>query len=318
MSNIVSMDKNKMPAHLVDVFNLDDEDDLSGGVSGGFSVVSIRGSKWRVKHNGEETPLLNAEGDPVASLEVVILKSSPMLSHIYYEKSYEEGDDQGPDCYSLNGERPEADSRNKQADNCATCPNAVWGSKITPAGKKAKKCQDNRRVAVVPAGDVVNEIYGGPMLLRIPAASLGDLAAFGKGLKAKGFPYNTISARIGFDMDVSYPKLTFKAVRPLTDQQLQEVADHLTSGRVATILEQANDYAVAPEAAAAPEPKPEPKVKSSVDVEFEMEEPAATEPAKEKPATKKAAAKEEPKAEAKSTQLDDDLDDILSDLEGLN
>jgi hypothetical protein len=327
MSNIVSLEnRNTIPANLIDVFETDDmADDLTSGVSGGFSVVSIRGSKFRIKHGGDETLVTNADGDPVASLEVVMIKASPNLSHIYYEKSFEEGDAEAPDCFSIDGVRPHAESRNQQCDTCATCPNAVWGSKITPAGKKAKKCQDSRRMAVVPAGDVDNEVYGGPMLFRIPAASLGDLATFGKGLKAKGFPYNTIVARIGFDTNVSYPKLTFKAVRPLNDEELQKVADHITSGRANTILDSDAEFLAAPAPAKKPEP-PKPETSQSVDIEFEVEEPApvakkaepkpAAKKAEPKPAAKKAEPKPEPVREA--SPLDNDLDDILSDLDELN
>ena len=72
-ANVVPFAGGKVPAILQNAAA--DADDLSAGVTGGFAVVSFRGSKWRVKYQGEEHPVLNADGDPIPSLEVVILKA---------------------------------------------------------------------------------------------------------------------------------------------------------------------------------------------------------------------------------------------------
>lgn len=209
-----------------------------------------------------------------------------------------------------------------QCETCAACPNNVWGSKISPQGKKTKLCGDNRRVAVVPLGEITNEAMGGPMLLRVPAASLADLATYGKGMAAKGFPYNAIGTRIGFDLNASYPKLTFKPIRKLSDEELAEVAAHFQGEALANILDVPQDLTA--KAAPAAEPKPEPKPEPAVSLDFEDESEPASAPA-EKPKTKakakaKAKAKkaEKPAAEpAPEKELGDELDDILSDLDNL-
>ena len=77
--------------------------DLSAGVSSGFGIISIRGSKWRIKKGGEETPILDDKGDPVARLEVVILKAPEAMSKVYYEGKYVEGSTDEPDCSSNDG-----------------------------------------------------------------------------------------------------------------------------------------------------------------------------------------------------------------------
>lgn len=313
-NNVVPFNASQLPADIAGLFDVGtDGDDLASGITGGFAVVSIRGSKWRIKHSGEETPVLDENDEPKASLEVVMLGASPNLSRIYYEKDFEEGDAEEPDCYSVDGIAPAADAKHKQCDTCAGCPQAVWGSKITPAGKKAKKCQDSKRIAVVPAGDIANEVYGGPMLLRVPAASLADLASYGKKMKAKGYSYKTIVTRLGFDMDASYPKLTFKAVRVLTEDEVRNVVPHLQGDQIQAIL------STAPEVSAPPaEEKSEPA--PAVDDEFE-EPPAAAKPKPKKkaPAKKKAAAKKAaPADEPKDDSLDNALDDILSDLGSLD
>ena len=295
-------------------------DDLSAGVSGGFGIVSIRGAKWRIKQGGEEKPVLTADGDPVATLPVVLVQASKEISRIYYAKSYEEGDDAAPDCWSTDGHAPDADATNKQSVTCAACPNGVWGSKITPAGKKSKLCQDSRRVVVVPAADIPNAIYGGPLQLRVPAASLGDLATYGKELQAKGFAYRAVQTRLGFDMNVSYPKLTFKAIKPLTDEEKEQVKAHFLSGAVDNILQGSAPVAAAPVAAA---PVAAPVLEHrSVDATFEEDgepepAPVAAPAAKAKKATKAEKEEELAAPPAKASELDNALDQVLNDIDSL-
>lgn len=291
-----------------------DADDLSAGVSGGFAVISFRASKWRVKYQGEETLLQNAAGDPIASMEVVILRANRHITKTFYEKGYTDGAVEAPDCFSLDGITPDVGAPKPQAANCASCPKNVFGSRITPAGKKAKACQDNRRVAIVPVGDIRNDAFGGPMLLRIPAASLADLSMMGKNLKARGFPYNAVSVRIGFDHEASYPKLTFKPVRPLTEDEGAMVKEMMGSDKIERILAEAVENDKPQPAAAAPAPvaAPKPAAPKQDDL-FESAPP-------ETPAPKVATAKAKPATPAPApvtatTPLDKDISDILGELD---
>jgi hypothetical protein len=301
-----------LPAELASIFDASSmAGDLTDNVSaGGFAVLSIRGSKWRLKHGGEERPILNDDGDPKPSIEVVILKGSKSSSKVFYEKAYEEGDNAEPTCMSTNGLTPDGGT-NKQHTSCAACPHNQWGSRITSSGKKAKRCSDSRRLAVVPAEDIPNEEFDGPMLLRVPATSLNDLKAFGSAMEKKGYPYRAIVTRIGFDPDSSYPKLTFKAARPITNAERDEVVFHFTENleKMSQILEEPMEMTEAtPAGASSP----------AVDTGFDEEAPAAEKP---KPAKKKAAAKKanpKPEPEPAADSLDADLDSIISDLDNLD
>lgn len=278
-------------------------DDLSAGVSGGFAVMSFRGSKWRVKYQGEEHPLLNSDGDPIASLEVVIVRANPHITKNYYKEGYSEGAAEAPDCFSLDGLRPDIGSKLPQSPTCARCPQNVFGSRITPAGKKAKACQDNRRMAIVPINDLKNETFGGLMLLRIPAASLADLALMGKNLKARGFPYNAVSVKIGFDMQASFPKLTFKPVRPLTDEEAVEIKALLSDEKLERILAEAVELTPAEVASTTPPAEKAAAVKPAADPLFEQPVPMQT----AKPAAVVADLEGD-------SALDADIKGILSDL----
>lgn len=344
-SNVVPFAGGKVPAALQNVGF--DADDLSSGVTGAFAVVSFRSNRWRIKYQGEEHPLLNADGDPVASLELVILKANPHITKNFYEQGYSEGAAEAPDCYSLDGIHPDAGAPNVQAEACAKCPKNQFGSRITPAGKKAKACSDNRRLAVVPAADLRNDTFGGPMLLRVPAMSLADLALMGKKLKTAGFPYNAVTVRIGFDMDASFPKLTFRPVRPLAEDEGQIVRELLSDAKLERVLAEAIELDDPP-AAAAPEPEPEPEslfeqptptsarpaaalnIGAAPAPKAQPAAPAAAKaPAAKPAAAPKAAAKPAaPKAAAAApatngaapagNQLDADIKDILAELGDLS
>jgi hypothetical protein len=193
------------------------------GVQASFAVIGYKGRSWRLKHRGEEILLRDDRGTPTPHLDVVIVGVANAISKIYYEKSYVEGDDNPPDCFSLDGITPDAAAPKKQHDVCATCRHNAWGSRITEAGKRAKSCQDSRRIAIVPLGDILNEQLGGPMLLRIPPTSLPNLANYSDLLERKSADFNYVGTRISFDYDVAYPKLEFQALGWLTTEQAVQV-----------------------------------------------------------------------------------------------
>lgn len=321
MSKELATPNANLPAALRAAFEQNHTSDLISS-SGGFPVLSIRGKAFRVKVSGEESPLINAEtGDPLPSLELVLLGWQKGLSKIYYQNAYQEGDDEPPACFSVDGVYPDPQAAKKQARSCAECPHNVWGSKISPQGNKTKACSDSKRLAVTFASNLHNEELGGPMLLRVPAASLKDLTTFARNMVAKGYNANTIVVRIGFDIQVSFPKLTFKAVRALREEELYTVAELIQSEQVATIMSSAPVEA----APAAPPPKPQ----LVVDTEFD-EEPVApppvavAKPAPAKPAPAKAAKPAPAKAAAPKEPEDTgvaeihSLDDVLSKLEALD
>ena len=340
--DLVILDKANLPVELADMLGggEDANDDLSAGVSGGFSVVSFRGAKWRVKHGGEETVLTDDEGDPIPTIKVLMLKANKHISKNYYEGAYVEGSDDSPSCWSVDGIKPDAGVEKPINPTCPDCPKNKFGSRITDTGSKAKACGDSRRVAVVPEGDYKNEMFDGPMLLRVPAASLSDLATYGKAMKLKGFPYNTIITKIAFDPDASYPKLKFSAFRPLKEGEdqliMKELRDPEYMERLNYVLAEPMEVQ-APAKASEPEPEPAPpsdptefEQPAEVDDTAAKKETAAAK--KRAKAAKAAAAKKagvaalapvpteeevdaEVEAEAKE---DDDLDAILATLDDLD
>lgn len=232
------------------------DNDLAGGITGGYGLITYKGKVWTIKHQGQEMVLMRPDGDgPRNSIELVVLKANPHLSKIWYENGYVEGSNAPPDCSAANGLKPDAGVPKPQHAVCATCPKNQWGS--DPRGGKGKACGDSRRLAVVPLQDIPNESLGGPLLLRVPAASLQDLAAFSNQMQAKGYPYYSIGIRIAFDAKESYPKFEFSAIRPLTDAEADVVIGMQKTEAVARVVSEPSPAETAQaQAPAAPAEKP--------------------------------------------------------------
>lgn len=336
MSNAIIpfKDDGKLPAHLQGAATHNDE--LAGGVSSGYPVLSFKGKTWSLREGGTSSIIMKPDDDDevATSLEVVILKANPHLSKVYYESGYTEGSDAKPSCYSHNGTTPASDADKPQSATCALCPHNAWGSRISENGSKGKACSDSRRVAVAAAGDIAR-----PMLLRIPAATLKDLAGYAQMLTQRNAPYQAVVTKIGFDPTVAHPKLTFKAVRWLDASEYAEVQSAMETETVRQIVgveQSAPARAVdaiahlptkpahvetAQAAAPAPEkPKPATFGKKAAPAPAD-EAPAAEEPKPKKALATKAAA---PKAEApkskaaeKMVEVSDDLDAALAGLDDL-
>jgi len=326
MSNLIPFDSAKLPASIAKAFSIS-FDDFSTGQKGGFPVISIKGKVFHIKRGDEKTLVTkpDSDGEPAASLEVIVLKTHPGVAKTYYSKGFSEGSVEKPDCYSNDGTAPAADAQSPQAKTCAACPHNRWGSKITEDGKKGKSCADVKRLAVAPAGQIND-----PMLLRVPAASLKTWDQYVDLLKKRGVPPPAVVTKVGFDYTVAHPALTFKPVGFIDEAMAVEVKEVLDTDVVQNIIGGAPTAAEvdngddAPKAAAKPAPveeeAPAPAPKKPAKPAAVVEEAEAAPKAKVKV---EAEAEEEapapaPKKAAKVVEVDDDitagLDDMLNDL----
>ena len=247
----------QLPAHLQGQVGQAEFDEFAGGVTSGFPMITYRGRVWRTKKGGIEDIYLNAQQEAVQSIEVVFLKSNPVPSKVHYEDKYTEGDSGPPRCWSASGIKPDANVTDPIHPVCSTCPNNVWGSKVTEAGKPARACSDVRRTAVAFAWQLA-EVQAGTrsptdvdvFLLRVPPASLNPLKDYAEMiLKPKGIAPYMLVTKVGFDNAVSYPKLTFQAFRFLGDQEFA-VASTLRGGAETGRILQESTEMVTPDDAA--------------------------------------------------------------------
>ncbi len=350
MNDLTVLDGNGgLPAHLQQMFGGSSTNaDLAGGIGMGFPILSYKGKTWAVNVGGERTILYNADGDARQSIEAVIIRANPGLSKIYYSHGYEEGSTAKPDCYSHDGKVPAADAQAQQAEKCAICPMNQWGSRITENGSKGKACSDSKRLAVASPNELDN-----PMLLRIPAATLKDLAKYAEDLGKRRAPVEAVVTKISFDPSVAHPKMVFKPVRWLTADEAAHVLETKDGDTVRQIvgidpspIEDMEGLEGEPPAAMVQQPRPAPaapaapravprqptkaavqrQAATATDTEIEAAlggqpkpaAPAATQaapkPAAPKP-TAPAAPVKQSAAAAVLAEVDASLDDVLASLD---
>ena len=187
-----------------------------GGVGTSTKRISIKGGVFRLLAGGKEIASIDER-----FLDVIIVKAAPKVSRIFYAKSYDGDNITGPDCWSNDGERPDASAENKQATTCMSCPQNIAGS----GQGNSRACRYQQRLAVV----LENNIEGDILQLTLPATSVfgkedGDkrpLQAFARNLAMQNPPISPemIVTRMKFDTKAEAPKLHFAPSRWLTDEE---------------------------------------------------------------------------------------------------
>lgn len=197
---------------------------LADGIGSSYAVIGYRGKVWSLRYRGESYVFTRADdGSPLSYLDVIILRSAPAKSKSYYPAgSYEEGNTGArPVCSSIDGVNPDSDVQEKQGMSCAICPRNEW--KVQPNGHKGRECSDYKRVAVLVLPNLTKPLLGSPLMepafLRVPAASLNDLANFGEQMERQGFHFSTFITRISFVPEKAHPQMAFRAIQPLTAKE---------------------------------------------------------------------------------------------------
>jgi hypothetical protein len=193
---------------------------LADGIGGSYGVMSYKGKTWTLRYRGHQYPILRPDdGTPAAYLDVVILDQARLKSKSYYA-AYNPQSSEGarPICSSINGLEPDGDVQQKQSETCALCPRNEWRPGAN--GKKTKECTDYKRLSVLLHPQMTQRILGEalmePVFLRIPPASLQNLAAMGEQMAAQGYHYASYITRITFDPAEPHPKMQFMALKGLT------------------------------------------------------------------------------------------------------
>lgn len=257
--------------------------------------ISIKGGVFRMISGGKEIAV-----NEDRAMNVVIVNAAAKTSRTYYEGSYDPDAEKAkpPTCWSPDGDAPDPAVEAPQHSNCADCKQNIKGS----GQGDSRACRFQRRLAVVLENDLGGDVFQ----LALPATTI-----FGKGENGKlplnayaqflaGFnvPITAVVTEMRFDTSAETPKLTFKAVRPLTEEEfdLCQRQGKTPSAKQAITFTVAQQDGVKQLGNKAHEKPAEPK---------EAEEPAADEPA-----PTKRAGKDKPKVEEKK-----DLSKILEDFD---
>jgi hypothetical protein len=242
---------------------------LAGGSGQSGRRISLRGGKFRMMVDGEQVAL-----NKTGTLNMVIVNAAG-VARTYYAGTYESDNPTPPKCWSHDTRTPavEVPEDQREAPRCADCPMNVKGS----GQGESRACRFSQRLAVVLDGEL-DTVYQ----LQVPAASLfGDakgndmgLQAYIKFLSAHNTPAIAVMTEVRFDDDSESPKLFFKPLRPLDEEELRTVlgareSDEAKKAITLTVAQTDGSKAEKPKA----------------------EKPAAKKPAAEKPKAEKSVAK---------------------------
>jgi hypothetical protein len=187
---------------------------LAGGSAG--KSISTEGGVFRMIVGGDEI----AKNEDRA-MNMVFVNAAADVARAYYEGQYVKGEASSPLCASGNGKVPDPASVAPQSASCATCPQNIAGSGQVG---ESRACRFNQRFAVVLENDLSGNVYR----LQLPATSLfgkaeGDkmpMQAYARFLSGHGVPLSGIVTEARFDTSASVAVLKFRAVRPLTRDEL--------------------------------------------------------------------------------------------------
>jgi hypothetical protein len=219
MSNIALFSGSNVPAFARNSAMSDMAKALAGGGGGGGKRISIKGGVFRLLVDGKEVASIDER-----YLDVVIVNAAPKIGRTWYAKAYDGDTPAGPDCWSADGERPDASAANPQSDRCATCEKNAKGSGMG----ESRACRFSQRLAVVLA----NDLEGHVMQLQLPATSIfgreeGDkrpLQAYARYIVANQASPEMMVTRMQFDTKAESPKLFFKPARWLTEDEYEIAA----------------------------------------------------------------------------------------------
>jgi hypothetical protein len=252
---------------------------LTGGGTGtSMKRISTKGGVFRLIAGGKEVAAIEDR-----HLDVVIVNAAPKVSRTFYAGQFVEGQATAPNCWSADGDLPDASVAEPQAKSCATCPQNVKGS----GQGDSRACRFSQRLAVVLA----NDIEGDVMQLTLAATSIfgkedGDkrpLQAYARYLAAQNISPETLVTRLKFDTKAAVPKLFFQPVRWLDDTEFSTITDKGQSDEAKKAITMTVSQSDGIKPLALEGKKPEAKAVPEVEETGEVDEPEVRKEAKAKP-----------------------------------
>lgn len=277
--------------------------------------LTYEGRTWSVNVNGQKTRLVKRDenGDEVAMpvMRVVVLDYNKRRGRAYFTGAFDPANTSGPACWSNDGIMPDKAVAEPQAHECANCPMAAKGSRVTEQNRPVAACGQFRLLAVAPLNGL-----GGPALkLKLAVTSDYDETSpdmakdnyfawqqYKKWLQSRNVvATNTVVTKLRFDPKTTYPKVMFQAERFLDDDEAAKVRISMANGDIGAIL--GGNKLTQP--VSAPAAQIAPKVVDDLDEDGDME---IIPPPKAEP---KAAPKAAPKPAQKVEEPKGDIDALL-------
>lgn len=317
MSNIALFNSSNVPAFARAELSDTAKALMGGGAGVSTKRISIKGGVFRLLAGGKEIASIEER-----HLDVIIVKAAPKVARVFYAAKYDNtAAAAAPDCWSNDGEKPDATIKEPQAKSCAQCAQNIAGS----GNGQSRACRYQQRLAVVLA----NNPEGDVLQLTLPATSIfgkeeGDkrpLQAYARYLAAQTPPISPdmLVTRMKFDMKSESPKLVFAPVEWVSDYEVVKQQAESKEAAMAINMTVAQADGVAKVAPLALEGKRPTVAALPEQDETEEEAPAPAPKAKKAKAAPVVEADEEPevrKPEAKETAVPakkSKLADIVAD-----
>jgi len=254
----------KQSALLADVENNLTSTLVGSGNASSNRRLSIKGGVFRELINGKEHRVSEER-----AMNVVLINAAG-ISRMYFAGSYVEGETTKPACWSSNTQTPDASvpQDQRQSQRCMDCKQNIKGS----GQGEGRACRFQQRIAVLLDGEIEKrEVYQ----LTLPQKSIfGDaengkmpLQAYGRHLAAHNTNAIGIVTEMRFDTASPTPKLVFKPIRALNDDEIAialEMRTHEDSIKAVTLNVSQMDGVI-----------PAPKIGGTPDELFEKPAPKA-------------------------------------------
>lgn len=197
MSNDLIISTAGLPDYIRELGGYVDEG-LAAGVQARAPKLGITIDKaFTITKDGQTVIIQGEDGYPARTVVGVIIAASDTLTKAWYEKPYEQGSFEAPDCFSNDGKVPAAGVAKPQCTNCASCPKNAFGSH--PVTGRGKACADRKMIAMIWQG-APDEV----MTFNVPTMSLQSLAKLNSDLKAANIAMQSVAVQLSFDMSKTY------------------------------------------------------------------------------------------------------------------
>lgn len=251
--NLITTDNGGLPDFLRELGGYQDEG-LGAGIAPRAPKLGITQDKrFTLTKDGNtiqlQDVLTNAQGQqvavPASMVRVIIVAASGSLTKAWYEKSYEAGSNDAPDCFSNDGKVPAPGVAKPQCSNCAQCPKNAFGS--NPVTGRGKACSDRKMVVCVWEG-APDEL----MTFNVPTMSLQSLQKLDSELRNANIPMQSVLVGLQFDPNVAYPVVKMNPLGFVDKDTTLRWKDAAQTTEVAALLREA-DYST-PTASESPVP----------------------------------------------------------------
>ena len=158
-------------------------------------------------------------GNRGLEFKAIILRELPV--NLWYKDRFDPGAPVRPNCWSLEGLKPDPTSQLIQSESCLTCRWNRFGSGIGADGKRrGKACRNTRRLVLK------SEDFDLPLVLSLPPTSKKVFNNYLKSLSSGtvSIPLFIVCTIFSFDLNVNYPRPVMKTdgvIFPLMYEELK-------------------------------------------------------------------------------------------------